>query len=540
MDACHPSRRQFGARPRRRDAIALVAAVVALATSAIIASGASARVLLVGSWHGVHGQFASIQGAVDAAKPGDWILIGPGDYHERGDRDRRYRSLAEEGAGVMITTPRIHVRGMDRNRVVIDGTKPGSPKCSRLARAQDFGPRIHAKANGRNGIEVFKAAGVSVENLTACNFLEGGGSSGNEIWFNFGDGSGRSVPGAFRGAYLNATSTYYATDKPAASYGIFSSNTRGPGIFTHTYASNMNDSSYYIGACTDCNQVITDSQAQYSALGYSGTNSGGHLIIEKSEWDHNQSGIVTNSQNNDDAPSPQLGLCPGSTSKSCTIFRDNFVHDNNNPNVPSAGSAALGPVGSGIVVAGGRFDTVTRNRVVNNGSWGILLVPFPDTGTPPPIAHCEGGITNGPLPGCYYDDWANTVSSNTFTHNGFFGNPTNGDAGEISFEHTPGNCWFGNTNTAGTPITSTPPDIQPTHGTCGGPNSGEGPTSPLALQLICSNQLLGPCPPAPGMIYPRTTRVVMPPLPRGLQSMPDPCRGVPANAFCARKPRFTG
>ena len=156
------------------------------------------------------------------------------------------------------------------------------------------------------------------------------------------------------------------------------------------------------------------------------------MIIEKSEWDHNQSGIVTNSQNNDDAPLAAARPLPGQHEQSCTIFRDNFVHDNNNPNVPSAGSAALGPVGSGIVVAGGRFDTVTRNRVVNNGSWGILLVPFPDPGDAPPIAHCEGGITNGPLPGCYYDDWANTVSHNTFTHNGFFGNPTNGDAGEIS------------------------------------------------------------------------------------------------------------
>ena len=384
---------------RRRGAIALLVALAALIALAL-PSAAGARVLLVGSWHGHRGSFASIQAAVDAARRGDWVLVGPGDYHERGDRDRRYRSLSEQGAGVMITTPGIHLRGMDRNRVVVDGTKPGASQCSRAASSQDFGPPgAGGKPNGRNGVEVFKAASVSVENLTTCNFLEGAGSAGNGIWFNFGDGSGRSIHGPFLGSYLNATSTFYATDKPVASYGIFSSNSRGPGIFSHTYASNMNDASYYIGACADCNQVLTDGHAQYSALGYSGTNAGGHLVIENSEWDHNQSGIVTNSQNNDDAPSPQLGLCPGSTSRSCTFFRNNYVHDNNNPNVPSAGSAALGPVGSGIIVSGGRFDTVTRNRVVNNGSWGVLLVPFPDTGTPPPIAHCEGGITNGPLPG---------------------------------------------------------------------------------------------------------------------------------------------
>ena len=476
---CHPSLLEPAEPPRgrwRRGAIALVSAAAVVAAAGLSPSGADARVLLVGSWHGHHGSFKTIQAAVDSAKSGDWILVGPGDYHERGDRDRRYRSLAEHGAGVMITTPRIHVRGMDRSRVVVDGTKPGASRCSRAASDQDFGPRVGGKANGRNGVEVFKASGVSVENLTACNFLEGEGSSGNQIWFDFGDGSGRSIPGAFRGAYLNATSTYYATGKPAASYGIFSSNSRGPGTFTHTYASNMNDSSYYIGACSDCNQVLTNAHAQYSALGYSGTNAGGHLIVENSEWDHNQSGIVTNSQNNDDAPSPQLGLCPGSTSRSCTFFRNNYVHDNNNANVPSAGSAALGPVGSGIIVSGGRFDTVTGNRVVNNGSWGIMLVPFPDLDTPPPIAHCEGGTTHGPLPGCYYDDWANTVSHNTFTHNGFFGNPTNGDAADISAQNTPGNCWFGNVNTNGTPITSEPPDIQSTHGTCGVPNQGAGPT----------------------------------------------------------------
>src|SRR5437764_5218433 len=103
-------------------------------------------------------------------------------------------------------------------------------------------------------------------------------------------------------------------------------------MIVHTYASNMGDASYYVGACPDCNTVVTDAHAQNSALGYSGTNAGGHLVIEHSEWDHNKTGISTNSQNNDDAPSPQSGACPGSPGRSCTVFRSNWIHDNNNPN----------------------------------------------------------------------------------------------------------------------------------------------------------------------------------------------------------------
>jgi hypothetical protein len=35
---------------------------------------AGAKVLLVGTYKGIAGQFHSIQTAADAAKPGDWIL----------------------------------------------------------------------------------------------------------------------------------------------------------------------------------------------------------------------------------------------------------------------------------------------------------------------------------------------------------------------------------------------------------------------------------------------------------------------------------
>src|SRR5436189_6016324 len=80
------------------------------------ASSAGASVLRVGTWNGIAGDYQTIQGAVDAASPGDWILVGPGDYKEQGDPGQ------PEPAGVLITTPDIHLRGMDRTAVVVDGT----------------------------------------------------------------------------------------------------------------------------------------------------------------------------------------------------------------------------------------------------------------------------------------------------------------------------------------------------------------------------------------------------------------------------------
>src|SRR3954452_1871781 len=87
-------------------------------------------VLRVGTWHGVHGQYKSIQAAVRAAHPGDYVLVGPGDYKENG-----YHGETEP-AGVLITTPRLHLRGMNRNRVVIDGTKRKAPQCSKRKKDQ--------------------------------------------------------------------------------------------------------------------------------------------------------------------------------------------------------------------------------------------------------------------------------------------------------------------------------------------------------------------------------------------------------------------
>jgi pectin methylesterase-like acyl-CoA thioesterase len=88
------------------------------------------RVLQVGTFKGKPGQYSTIQEAVNAAHPGDWILVAPGTYHDKGS----------DLAGVLITTPGIHLRGLDRNGVVVDETNGGVGTCSSDPAAQDFAP----------------------------------------------------------------------------------------------------------------------------------------------------------------------------------------------------------------------------------------------------------------------------------------------------------------------------------------------------------------------------------------------------------------
>lgn len=77
----------------------------------------------------------TIQAAADAARPRDLILIAPGVYREE----------------VVVTTPGLTLRGLDRSRVILDG-----------------GFRLHS------GVTVLGADGVVVENLTARHYTATG------------------------------------------------------------------------------------------------------------------------------------------------------------------------------------------------------------------------------------------------------------------------------------------------------------------------------------------------------------------------------
>jgi hypothetical protein len=512
----------------------LLTALAAICASGAFASTGSAHVLRVGSFHGIQGQFKSIQAAVDAALPGDWILIGPGDYKQSSVRaPKGQRSLA---SGILVTKPDLWIRGMNRNSVVIDGTKPGTPRCSSRAADQSFGPAGSKGASplGLNGVMVWKADNVWIENLTACNFLHGSGNTGNEIWWDGGDGTKIGGHGLV-GSYLTATSTFFKGEKSAAKYGVFTSHWSG-GILDQLYASNFNDSGFYIGACQQvCDQTLDHGHAQFSALGYSGTNSGGRLVIENSEFDHNEDGFDTNSENTD-FPSPQNGACPHNGTSpiththSCWVFIHNYVHDNNNPNVPSAGSAAAGPVGTGMSISGGRNDTVMENRFVNNNAWGAIVVNFPDSGSP-----CTGGTKNTPLLGngsCLFDEWGDELINNTFTHNGRYGNPTNGDFEQLNFEQHPSDCFSGNVDTSGS-LTPVSAQLEQTYPVCTTSTVAPNLNVPFLDEVLCDSIISVPpfgC--QKGDHYPHRTRVVMHPLPKGLRTMPNPCTGVPANPWC--------
>jgi hypothetical protein len=292
----------------------------------------------------------------------------------------------------------------------------------------------------------------------------------------------------------------------------------------------------YIGACRRvCNQTVDHAWSEYNALGYSGSNSGGKLIVEHSQFDHNEDGFDTNSQNGDNPP-PQNGACPKGVESPihmagrCWVFMHNYVHDNNNPNVPSAGLAAAGPVGTGMSISGGRNDTVMDNRFVHNGAWGTIFVPFPDSGRP-----CTGGTQTGVF--CLYDEYGDALLHNRYKHNGFFGNQTNGDFGAFNLEpDEPTDCFHGNKSMGGGKPKSSEPNLQQMYPKCGSKALLPNPNALFAAEVACDSELsfsaAGKVPCVPGMSYPRRKKVVMHRLPKGLKTMPKPCAGVPRNPWC--------
>jgi hypothetical protein len=119
-----------------------------------------------------------------------------------------------------------------------------------------------------------------------------------------------------------------------------------------------------------------------------------------------------------------------------------------------------------------------------------------------------------------------------FSNVGFFGNLSNSDlATETLSGYTPRNCFYGNTDSSGS-VTSEPDNIQ-SAGVDGQPCAAKGSGIDLAMaaELACATPGQPCLLPSFLADYPGQSTTVMMPLPN-LQSMPQPCAGVPANPFC--------
>jgi nitrous oxidase accessory protein NosD len=201
--------------------------------------------------------YPTIQEAVDAAAPGDIVLIGEGVYNE----------------SVSVETDNIVIRGVDRQGVVLDG--------------------MHSE-DLANGIIVF-ANGVAVENLTVQNYYSNG------VFFT-GDYDSDFLLEGYRISHVTALNN--------RKYGLYAFNATY-GLIENSYAAGHTDSGYYVGQCQPCRVLLTNNISEYNTLAYSGTNAGGELYVVNNEFRLNRIGVTPNTLSSEELAPQRSGVFAG-------------------------------------------------------------------------------------------------------------------------------------------------------------------------------------------------------------------------------------
>jgi hypothetical protein len=260
--------------------------------------------------------FRTIRSAVRAARAGNTIRVGNGVYHEGvkivGRSKRRLR---------LIGNPK------HPGRVVIEG-----------------GHHVD------NGVLINGADRVTLDGFTARNYTANGFFATNVVGYHFN--------------HLDANH--------GGAYGLFAFNSKG-GLMENSQASFNNDSGFYIGQTPrqkhPKRSLVRHVKAFANVLGWSGTNMR-YVTITKSQWFNNGVGLVPNALDSEKFAPPEDNLIVDND-----IFWNNFDYYRGAPfPIPSPDSTSTEtafPVGTGVLLFGGRRDKVVNNRIFGNFLVGV-------------------------------------------------------------------------------------------------------------------------------------------------------------------------
>jgi Pectinesterase len=262
--------------------------------------------------------FRSIQAAVNAADAGDTIRVKRGVYREavrvNGRRKRYLKLIGNPGRP---------------GRVVLEGSR-----------------------RKQNGIAVNNADEVTVSGFKARNYRANG----------------------FFFTNLNGYTMNHLIAEKTGVYGLYAFNTIG-GRILNSEAYYVNDGAFYIGQTPPQDKpiqtVVRNVEGWGSPIGFSATNMR-YVTITKSRFYNNAVGIVPNALDSEKFPPPEKNVIVDNE-----IFWNNFnFHEGKPPFTPPPASAtgSLVPIGTGILLLGGRDHRIENNRIYGNFLTGIAAL----------------------------------------------------------------------------------------------------------------------------------------------------------------------
>jgi hypothetical protein len=339
--------------------------------------------------------FTSIQKAVDKANAGDTIRVRNGVYREA-----------------------VRINGPKKRYLKLIGNPKNPAKVL-----------LRARGNMQNAIAVNNADEVTVDGFMARGYKANG----------------------FFFTNVNGYTMNHLIARQTGVYGLYAFNSIG-GRILNSEAYYVNDGAFYIGQTPPQDKpkrtMVRNVSGWGAPLGFSATNMR-YVTITKSRFYNNAIGIAPNALDSEKFPPAEQNVIVDNE-----IFWNNFNFHQGNPPFKkrSTGVAALAPIGTGILLLGGK-----GNRVENNRIYGNFLVG---------VAAAESVlVTKTPA--------ARTLEGNIVRNNQFGLNGTDVNGVDIAYDgNGSDNCF----SLEG--VTSTFPADRSTFATCSGPN----PFSPAAQE----------------------------------------------------------